>query len=473
MAAFGFSIGAFALGVFAGSKSSPWVLLSIWDAALFIFLIAWLSGLMIELQRSESIDLNRLLHLPVTLNQVFVFNYLASHLTPSIILFVPAMLALCAGLTLSSGPSLALLAPLVLAFVLMITAWTYCLRGWLTALMMNKRRRRAVLVWITILLVLVGQLPNLIFNSSYLRKHRGSKTQQQQTAKTPPSRKDTSQPPPEGLLEAHLLLPPGWLAYSAVTLRGHNPWPASAATVAAGLLAALGLMRAYRLTIRSYLGADDGQIAKSPRHPTLDTQSPHSAFRIPHSAFLERRLPWLPDDTAGLTLATFRSLLRSPELKMAAIMPMMVGLVMFFAHQNIPKGKIPQALAPFAATAAVALAAFSFSQPMSNSFGLDRNGFRALVLLPTRRHHILLAKNLAFFPFVALVALGLVSLAQWLAHMSWSSLLTALFQFPTAFLLISLMANLSSILVPYRMSQTLKAKNQKLPSSWRSSFRCS
>src|SRR5215471_15047388 len=89
LAAFGFSIGAFALGVFAGSKPSPWVLLGIWDAAVFIFLITWLSGLMIELQRSESIDLNRLLHLPVTLNQVFVFNYIASHLTPSIIIFVP------------------------------------------------------------------------------------------------------------------------------------------------------------------------------------------------------------------------------------------------------------------------------------------------------------------------------------------------------------------------------------------------
>ena len=37
-----------------------------------------------------------------------------------------------------------LLLPLVLGFVFMVTAWTYCVRGWLAALMVNKRRRRAI-----------------------------------------------------------------------------------------------------------------------------------------------------------------------------------------------------------------------------------------------------------------------------------------------------------------------------------------
>ena len=41
---------------------------------LFFSLIAVLS----ELQRSESIDLTRLLHLPIGLKHVFVFNYLVS-----------------------------------------------------------------------------------------------------------------------------------------------------------------------------------------------------------------------------------------------------------------------------------------------------------------------------------------------------------------------------------------------------------
>ena len=47
-----------------------------------------------------------------------------------------------------------LLVPLALGIVFMITAWTYCLRGWLAALMVNKRRRRTVIVWVTIVFVL-------------------------------------------------------------------------------------------------------------------------------------------------------------------------------------------------------------------------------------------------------------------------------------------------------------------------------
>jgi hypothetical protein len=99
---------------------------------------------------------------------------------------------------------------------------------------------------------------------------------------------------------------------------------------------------------------------------------------------------------------------------------------------------------------------------MANMFGLDRNGFRALVLLPTRRHHILLAKNLAFFPFSGAVAMVLLVLVKLLMHMSWSTMLMALLQVPLAFMLFCLLCNMVSILAPYRMSAgTLKAKKPK------------
>ena len=93
-------VGGFLVGALALGKAGPQVLMLILDGVLVAFLIFWVSGLMVEIQRSESIDLVKLLHLPVTLQQVFVFNYAASHLTPSILLFLPGMLGLCAGLTL-------------------------------------------------------------------------------------------------------------------------------------------------------------------------------------------------------------------------------------------------------------------------------------------------------------------------------------------------------------------------------------
>ena len=65
-----------------------------------------------ELQRSETIDLQRLMHLPVALGQMFVINYVASLLALSIILMVPAMTGLALGLTFSRGPAMLLLLPL-------------------------------------------------------------------------------------------------------------------------------------------------------------------------------------------------------------------------------------------------------------------------------------------------------------------------------------------------------------------------
>ncbi len=57
-----------------------------------------------------------------------------------------------------------LLLPLVFGFFFMVTAWTYCLRGWLAALMVNKRRRRAIIVGVTMAFMLLAQLPNLLIN---------------------------------------------------------------------------------------------------------------------------------------------------------------------------------------------------------------------------------------------------------------------------------------------------------------------
>jgi hypothetical protein len=117
------------LGAFTLAKQSPQVLLAVWDGVIVVFLIFWLAGLLAEIQRSESIDISKLLHLPLSLKQVFLFNYIASHLSPAIVLFLPGMLTLSLGLTLGGGLRMAMLIPLVISFVFMLTAWTYYLRA--------------------------------------------------------------------------------------------------------------------------------------------------------------------------------------------------------------------------------------------------------------------------------------------------------------------------------------------------------
>jgi hypothetical protein len=108
------------------------------------------------------------------------------------------------------------------------------------------------------------------------------------------------------------------------------------------------------------------------------------------------------------------------------------------------------------------LAAFSFAPVMANAFGLDRNGFRGLVLLPTRRDRILLAKNLAFLPLVGAVGVALLVLTKLILKAPWEVFLAGVFKIPIAFLLFSLMCNVVSILTPYRMAPgTLQAKKPK------------
>ena len=112
---------------------------------------------------------------------------------------------------------------------------------------------------------------------------------------------------------------------------------------------------------------------------------------------------------------------------------------------------------------------------MSNVFGLDRNGFRALVLLPTRRHHILLAKNLAFSPFVAVTPVAMLIALKFFVRLPWEAFLAGLLQAGVAFLLFSLMCNLLSILAPFR-HRPRHAQGQEAQgrlSSSRCSSRCS
>lgn len=451
LGACGTALGGVAGGWAAGAKASPPVLLVILDGVVFGLLIFWGTGLMVEIQRAESIDLPKLLHLPITLRQVFVFNYVVSHFSPGMLFFLPGLMGFCLGLALGGGVMLALMIPAAAGFVFMLTAWSYCLRGWLAALMTNKRRRRSIIVWVTVVFVLFAQLPNLLVQSSLFKKatgqNRPARTEQPQQA---------GLVIPEVLLRGHLAVPLGWPGYSAMTLKAGNPWPAVGASLVGGLVGVLGLMRAYRMTLRFYQGYESGRAPVSSRpvapRPTAG-QAP---------TFLERRLPGLPDEVAALGLATFRSLVRSPELKMAFIMPVVMAVILVSTRFSLAKAPALGKWSLLLATAAVGMATLSVAPTMGNAFGLDRNGFRALVLLPTRRHYVLLAKNLAFFPFMALISLIMLALGVAVAGVSVNGLLMGLIQAPTAFLLLCLFCNYSAILAPYKLAVgTLQAKKPK------------
>ena len=249
----------------------------------------------------------------------------------------------------------------------------------------------------------------------------------------------------------HVLIPPGWIGYSAVCLKQQELLPLALASSASFLLGFLGLWRAYRMTLGFYRGAEKGEKRATP--------VPVARREKSRRLLVERQMPWF---TGALALATLRALTRAPEIKMALLMPLIAGAAFFMMQIHRPPGALPAMYSGMVAAGASALAMLATSHTMCNVFGLDRSGFRALVLLPTPRDRILAAKNLAYFPVIAVIALLLLVLAKVSVRMPWSVFIGGLLQFPTAFLLYSLITNLLSIFAPYRMSPgTLKANKPK------------
>jgi hypothetical protein len=453
-------VGGLLAGIFGLAQAKPVAVWGVWLGVTLAFLLFWLIGLLQELQRSESIDLQRLMHLPVGLGQIFVINYLASHLAFSILVAVPAMMGLALGLAISRGPAMLLLAPLALGMVTMITAWTYCLRGWLAGLMSNPRRRRTVIMVIVLGFILLGQVPNLYFN--VFRPPNPPAT----SAASNPAQPRRNKPATSGQAKLDQLrsfqkfIPPLWLPLGAQGLAEGHALPALLGALGCFAIGALGLRRAYRGTLRLYRGESGGR-TKAPTQST-PSPTPAPALATARTRFLELRLPGVPEQAAALALTTFRSWLRAPEVKMAWVasifVPLIVGGSILF-RANL---KLPDAAKPFFATGAVVFSVFMLVQFYANQFGFDRDGFRALILSPADRRHILLGKNLACLPVGGGFGLLLLLLISLRLHLSPLVFAAALFQLAAVLLLAGLGGNLLSILVPYRI-QPGTMKPTKMP----------
>ncbi len=434
-------------GFFVLAEKSPMKLLVAMDVFAGLFLMAWMIGLVSEIQRSETIDIGRMLHLPISLKDIFFVNYIASHLTLSVILFLPWMLGLCVGLSLGRGGFMIGLVPLVLGFVFMISAWTYCLRGWLVTLMVNKRRRRAIIAGVTFGFILLTQVPYLIGNLRHDHRQRSTETTQttpieEQTLARPDSTDKKTLP--RVVLLAHHFVPFLWVGNGAMSLAQGNVWPAVLGTAGAFGIGALGLRRAYRSTIRFYQGQT--VVKRTKRKP--------KAVKLAGDGknLIERQLPGLPEEAAASAMAFFRCLMRAPEVKMMLgtnfIMLLIFGTMIFVRRS----ANIGENSRPFVATGAVVFMFLGLSQLMYNLFGYDRGGFRQLVLLPTPRKHILLGKNLAFLPIAAGIGAIFLLLVKIGMGVSFVIVIAAGLQLLAAFLLLSMVGNLISVLVPYRVA---------------------
>ncbi|MEY4385127.1 MAG: hypothetical protein RLY20_410 [Verrucomicrobiota bacterium] len=432
--------GAAFAGFMALRTVKPEVLQAVWTVASLAFAFLWFLGLLVELQRSETIDLQRLMHLPVRLGQVFVINYIASHAVFSIFMLVPGMVGLALGLTFGRNWMFILLLPLVLSGVFMITAWTYCLRGWLATLMANPRRRRTVIMCLSLCLVLIGQAPNLYLNVFGRMNHSSGPMTQEAKAKE-------TQKLWEKLSVAERFIPPLWLPLGAKALAEDNPFPALLGTLGCFAIGGLGLRRAYCTTVKFY----HGDSSKGSGKPSPAPEGPKPARKPRHSRLTEIKLPSVPEPASAIAGATLRSMLRAPEVKMALGTSTLVTVILSATLLVRAAPKIPDAAKPLMLVGACSFTLFMLFQFLANQFGLDRDGFRVLVLSPIDRRHLLLGKNLAIAPIAASFGVTLITALTFWLHVPILAAVAGLLQLFSMVLIFVSVGNLISILLPFRI----------------------
>lgn len=433
----------------------------VWDGAIVAFVVFWMVGLMSELQRSDAISIDRFLHLPVSPASAFLINYLGSSVSLSLVLTLPAMVGLAAGLALSRGPRMLVLFPLVATFVLMMTAVTYQFRGWLASLMANPRRRRTIIAAVPLLFVMVFQLPMLWNNfgpgAQQRREARAERRRLERdraagriTPEEYARRRPTTSSSDDDDATTRLLnmtLPPGWLAYGAETAAEGRVWPALAGVLGMGVIGAASLRRAYGTTLRLYRG-DFNRGRRSA--PSAIPAAASSQVKAAHQAttLVDRRLPWCSERVSAIAVTGFRSWMRAPEMKLMLLSPVFMLLV-FSGMFTSQSGESWELMRPLAAQGLTGLMLiFGMIGPVGNQFGYDRSGFRAFVLSPAPRRDILMGKNLSLLPFALATMAVAVVLSQQFRPMRVDHLLGLLVQLLPMYLMFCLAGNLMSIVGP-------------------------
>ncbi|MBS0260979.1 MAG: ABC transporter permease [Planctomycetes bacterium] len=486
-------------GIFVVPKLQPAHLMYTLDGLVIGFLFFWMIGLITELQRTEPLSLLKFLHLPISVNGAFLINYLASLVRVALVLFLPIWLGICLAIVWVKGPLSLLALPALAAFVLMVTAVTYQFQGWLASMMTNPRRRRTVVVGVTMGFVLLSQTPNLLnlmgfWKSNQTKNQLVAQTQEmtdlqqklergeitleehqrrfdelqqnQKQARQIADRESLVRVETIVLL-ANRILPIGWFPQGVMATAEGNPWPSVWGSLGMTLIGALSLRRAYRTTVRMYVGGFSNAQptsttpAAAQASATQDSTAQASTGPRPKAGLLEWRIPRVSEPVSAVALATLQGILRSPEAKMMLLTMIVMCGVTGGALMQISK-QIPELARPLVAFGALFFVMFGIMQLMSNQFGFDREGYRVYVLSAARRRDILLGKNLAFAAITLLLAVFLLTIVQVFVRLRIDHLVAIVPNYISLFLLDCLLANVCSIYAPlYIAPGTFKPANPK------------
>jgi hypothetical protein len=431
----------------------------------------------------ELLSLEKLLHLPMSLRDAFLLNYLSSLICLNIVCFFPAAIGLSIAMAITHGSRMLILIPMVLSFILMLTAVTYQFRGWLASLMSDKRRQRSVIMVFTFGFVAMSQVPNIVIQLTLPGANKAEQQRVQEQSRKSQElfglfsrqeitnevyeqrlaeinedfkhRKEDAAQASQVILDKYLtlanqVLPVGWLPYSCKSLQSGLLWPAGLCLLGMTIIGSASLWRSYTSTIKYYTGNVKSVAAKANSIPSGPVNQKQE--RLAKPAFMERKISALSEHSTAVALCNFRNLVRAPEAKMLFIGPLIFGVMFLVMILSNRTPEIPFGLEPLAWLAGVGALTFMCLMLMLNMFGMDRSGFRCFILMPAERSDVLLGKNVSMLPIVSAIAIFVSIGLFYIAPVGVLSLLGSGCQLFIAFTLASLAGNWVSIQFPIAMN---------------------
>jgi len=453
------AVTAFVLGITLLPGKEPLVLMLVWDGVIALFLMLWLTGLLIQLQLGgESLALDKLLHMPISPSSAFFLNFLGSQLRVSLIIFLGVMFGLAAASVAVLGVAHLVLFPMVLGLTALVTCVTHQFQSWLGRLFANKRRRGTIVAVAVLAFVALMNLPAL-FNR-FLRDTDVSFGMEQIE---------------QWALVGNAVFPPGWLALGAWGATGGAVWISALATIGMFGIAFLSLRRSYRKTLGA-LALDDRAgrrptraEAKTKRVSGRAAPATGRALAVPPGLgrMFDPVLRYVPDPSRAVAWVALRLWMRGPQGKMVLLSPLLLIMLYLLIFREFAQGAWAAQFVVLAMMGFMIAMAFNL---FSNVFGQDGNGFRAVVLASVPPTELLLGKNLALLPYALVIGTLIIGVLQWVHPLPASHVLANFAQLLVLYLVGCMLGNSFSIRAPWPMSSTSMGMRNATAASFLASF---
>lgn len=407
-----------------------------WVGLIAAFVFMRLFGVFGSLQQGEGLPLDNLLHLPFSLHQVFVLNFVFSQLTLTTIIFVPAFLGLAIACTVALDARNFVLIPASLSLFVCVAAVMYQLQEWITSTMGTRRRRVLIGYLVCTLLMVAMQAVYFL----YLTQRSESETEVTEADVTSSESGYEGVPLGEAVqgpeLPSHWLTR-GWVAPASSDGRDVFPWLSVAGMAGFLAIAMLCLRGGYGGTLARYR---NGQIASTRTRVAAELQGKH----IPRRA---RASP-----VVAIARITIKHWLRSVRSLIDSLPALVVIVVFGFVWLRSAEEPDPYTM-PIVVVALMSM----FCAPTElarNLFGLDGRGFRVYRFAGVSARTLLLGKYLALLPVFILLAGAVLTVCVMIGSMLPTHILGTVLQGAIVFLACCGIGGAFSMRSPHAVSPT-------------------